>query len=417
MSTFYNPAGYLESQGYVIKRTAAQIHAEKLKKEAGRIIPRHRETLAKKVSPHEKKYTYRMGYQLATGLLIPSDNYSRFAGSSFNKKKNVKNKQANKILQEIPFPISAEIDECVRGSANESENTNLFKDPVAESKYHAKLSNAFGKRGIELRVLSQRSRGKVRDKCTAFFRAAKKERIFCTLTFISAVTDKLAVSILNKFLTAVRAESKHFQYIWVAERQTDTKNIHFHLIINRRLPIKRFNALWVLQQYNAGLRYGFITPEEIVSRFHDGTMQQILNPVDVKKIHTINKLSAYLTKYITKGNNGIDSGGFECAVWHCSRGVSRCFISATVGRSAFAATESFLNSYVNKETGEIIFGKCVNHQFYAVRYIVNKSYFLQFMRELETINKWILDGLEIKYEDLPKITHDDFRNYFLNDQN
>ena len=411
MSTYYDPAGYLESREWVTKKTDVQIHAENLRKRAGRIVPRHRETLAKKQAPNERPYTYRMGYQLAVGLFSPLDNYSRFAGSSLNKKKNEKKNQG---IQEIPFPISQENDEC----KSEKQIPDLRTNPVVKSQYHPKLSDAFGKRGISIRVLSKRSAGKVRDKCTAFFRASRKEKIFCTLTFISRVTDKLAMEILNKFLTAVRADSKNFQYIWVAERQMETTgNIHFHLIINRRLPIEKFNGLWVLQQYNAGLRYGFITPEEIESRYHDGTMGEILNPVDVKKIYTINKLSRYLTKYITKGNNGIESGGFECAVWHCSRGVSRCFTSATVGRSAFAATESFLNSYVNKNTGEIIFGKRIDHQFYAVRYIINKSYFLQFMKEMEMINKWILDGLKVVRDDLPTLTNEDFRKYFLNDQN
>jgi len=71
---------------------------------------------------------------------------------------------------------------------------------------------------------------------------------------------------------------------------------------------------------------------------------------------------------------------------------------------------------VNKNTGEIIQGKQINERFYSIRYIVNRSYFLQFMREMETINKWILDGLKIEYDQLPSITNDDFRTYFLNDQ-
>lgn len=420
MSTYYNPAGYLESREWVKRKTPLEIAIEKMRESAGTVKKKNRDEIArsflvKKQAPHERPFTYRMGYQMAVGLFQPVDNYSRFSGSTFNKKKRAKNsKPKDETIQEIPFPVDTENDE----SGGKIFLSPLLSDKNIKSKYHPKLSEAFGKRKPILRVLSQRSRGKVKDKCTAFFRASGREKIFCTLTFISRVTDKLAVSILNKFLTAVRAESKNFQYIWIAERQLEsTNNIHFHLIINRRLPIKRFNALWVLQQYNAGLRYGFITPEEIESRVHDGTMQQILNPVDIKKVYTINKLSTYLTKYITKGNNGEGSGGFDCAVWHCSRGVSRCFTSATVGRSTFAATESFLNSYVNKNTGEIIFGKRVDNQFYAVRWIVNKSYFLQFMKEMEMINKWILDGLEIKYGDLPKLSNDDFRNYFLNDQN
>lgn len=376
----------------------------------------------RRTSVHEKSFTYRLGYQMAVGCLTPADNYSRFSGSSYNKKK--RNAKTNPAVQEIPLPIGAENGGGGRADALYSVQSN----PVNKSQYHLRVSNAPQRNKNGLRVLSVRSKAKIRDKATAFFRAAgKKERIFCTLTFIQQCGDRKAVEILNKFLTVIRAESKSFQYLWVAERQMENQgNIHFHLIINRRLEIRRFNSLWVLQQYNAGLRYGFITPAEIASRVADETIHEILNPVDVKKIHTIGTLSNYLTKYITKGNNGEKSGGFLCSAWHCSRGVSKIFTSAVVSRSTFAATESFINTRVNKTTGEIFTGIPKENgdpnagRLYVVRWIVNKPYFLQFMREMEALNNWILSGENFGRDEVMKavgIDNDDFRRFFLNDVN
>lgn len=405
-------------------KSVADLAIERIR--AKRVIknPNSYSRVSRKTSPHEKCFTYRMGYQMAVACLVPKNQevYSRFTGSSLNTKPRAKK---NPRVQEIPFPISAEND--VNSGTNQIPD--LLPDPFVKYKYHERVSQARRRKNLSLHFLSKRTAGKIRDKSTALFRASRKEKIFCTLTFIQRCSDKKAVEILNKFLTVIRAESKNLQYLWVAERQMENYkypgNIHFHLIINRRLKIDRFNALWVQQQYNAGLRYGFITQDEINSRVVDGTMQEILNPVDVKKIHTIGRLSYYLTKYITKGNNGEASGGFECAAWHCSRGVSRIFRSCVVGRSTFALTESFINTRVNKETGELFTGipkrkddEDKNGRLYLMRWIVNKPYFLQFMREMETLNSWILSGAAIGRDCMESISisNEDFRVNFLNDE-
>jgi hypothetical protein len=374
----------------------------------------------RRTSIHEKAFTYRLGYQMAVGCLVQGDEHSRFTGSSLNKKKRRAKK--NTAAQEIPFPVSEEI---VSGDGSAGALSDLQSDPVNKSLYHVRVSNASRRNKNGFHVISKRSAAKIRDKATAFFRATRKQKIFCTLTFIQHCTDRKAVEILNKFLTVVRGESENFQYLWVAERQPESGYIHFHLILNRRLEIRRFNSLWVQQQYNAGLRYGFITPEEIASRVADETIHEILNPVDVKKIHTIGRLSYYLTKYITKGNNGDASGGFECAAWHCSRGVSRIFTASVVSRSTFAATESFINTRVNKETGEVFTGIPRENgdpnagRLYLVRWIVNKPYFLQFMREMETLNNWILGGLHMGESEMESllITNEKFRIELLNNLN
>lgn len=360
----------------------------------------------RRVPGHERAYTYRMGYQLAVGLYTGSDEWSRFTGSSLNRK------NAKRKTNEATTPG---IGEKVNGfNVGTDGLESAFPDQNVKPLNHGRISRSLRKRGGGLHVLSQRSKGKIRDKCTAFFRACgKKQRIFATLTFIQRVTDLEAVSILNKFLTALRKHFARLQYVWVAERQKNG-NIHFHLIINRYLPIARYNGLWVEQQYNAGLRYGFITPEEIRSRVKDGTVQEILNPVHVKEVKSIYGLNWYLTKYITKQEIHPEWGeGFECAAWHCSRGVSRQFTSTCVSRSTFASTESEINIRVNRKTGQCWTPVIKNTAFYSVRWLVNKAYYLQFMREMETINGWVLSGMVP--DKIPVLTWDYFREKYLSE--
>src|SRR5262249_2479418 len=153
---------------------------------------------------------------------------------------------------------------------------------------------------------------------TALYRSVKKDRIFLTLTFIEHVSDRTGVKILNKFLTVIRKENPGFAYLRIAEHQPNrsTKTIHFHVLMNKKLTIRRYNALWVLQQYNSGLR-GYtktgrkVEIKEIRARYkHDMTasfktkdpdsIQAVFNPVDTIPAYSITGLATYLTKYMSK---------------------------------------------------------------------------------------------------------------------
>src|ERR1700677_703201 len=177
-----------------------------------------------------------------------------------------------------------------------------------------------------IHVMSKRTKGKIRDKATAFFRSVK-ERKFLTLTFIEHVSDQEGRKILNKFLTVARKDIPGFHNLTVAEHQPerDTHTIHFHILTNRRLCIRRFNALWVLQQYNSGLtghraHGAAIGMGEIAARYNDGTIGEVLNPAQIERAYSISLLKWYLTKYVTKQTT---DEKFGCLTWHCSRKVSR----------------------------------------------------------------------------------------------
>lgn len=367
----------------------------------------------------EKGYTWSMGYNQCVGRYSQGVKYSRFGGSSLNRSPQLKLYEGEKDVPRDPddsFRMAIEAAEKCRRRRipvpEEVSNYLIRRDPESEGVFRLWISTAQDRAeaGIYLPVymLSARSRGKIKDKATAFFRASPGDRVFCTLTFVAPVDDRSGVSILNKFLTSARKSFPKLQYFWVAERQ-DNGNIHFHIILNKRLPVRRWNALWVLAQYNAGLvgrdKYGqVITKLEVLQRFEADTIHKVFNPLDIKKVKSISGLSGYLTKYITKQKKV----PFACLPWHCSRRVSRMFTRATVGQSAFAYMRSFNNYRVDKSTGECFLPRMSPpHPFYIVVYAANKSAPLKYLREMEQVNKWILAGHEI--DRLPWLDDDMYR--------
>ena len=178
---------------------------------------------------------------------------------------------------------------------------------------------------------------------------------------------------------------------------------------------ERFNGLWVLQQYNAGLtgkdRYGNrIAMQEVRDRVKARTVGKVLNPFDVKKIYGINGLSAYLTEYITKQKK---DDVFACLPWHCSRRVSRMFTRSIVGPSAFAYCCSFKNGKVDKETGEIFKVDVIRDAFFTMVYVNNKKAVLHYLQKMEQVNKWIIGGWSM--DRLPLVADDDYRKYFVSE--
>jgi hypothetical protein len=183
------------------------------------------------------------------------------------------------------------------------------------------------------------------------------------------------------------------------------------------LPVGRWNAFWVLAQYNAGLvghtEFGDeISKSDIVGlyaadlreKFSGGRskvgkkisrIQEVLNPFDIKPVRSISKLSSYLTKYITKQEK---NEPFGCSVWHCSRRVSRMFTRQAVGPSAFAYMKSFANYGVDKRTGEVYSEPkevtCGNG-FAVMVYACDKAAPLKYLKRMEQVNKWILEGHDV----------------------
>jgi len=399
-----------------------------------------RQLMSRRVPPNEKPFVWSVGYNNCSSRYTTRPT-ATISGSSLNRslkpaKKNVrtKNPHHGKDLQSEAYPLGKyythavvretgpkdsrwpEISRALYCSADlQTIESLLTHQEVGRVKAHRDAATLIGRSlPISFRVyeLCPRSRAKIRDKITAFFRASGGARTFVTLTFVAAITDDDAIGLLNSFLTQIRKQFAGLQYLWVAERQ-ENGNIHFHMLVNRRLPVGRFNATWVLCQYNAGLRGKTDKGDEITfdqileayrldervkfaatvvneksgkKRTH---VQSLLNPFDVKKVSSISGLACYVTKYVTKQAQGTR---FGCRTWHCSRGVSRMFTRQLTTPSTFRYLNSFANYWVDKETGEMHRPQVLKGAFWCTVYVCRKKAPLPYLKKMEQVNRWILDG-------------------------
>lgn len=402
-----------------------------------------RENMQRRVVSDAKKYRWSVGYSKACGYYSAGFDAPKYLGSSLNRSyaKNKKESEEQKLHRKASYIVAVAAKRTSNSVESESEYENQIKaicdtingrDIENKRKYSSGVRCKICRYGLRsgkcdselpVHVLSSRSRVKIRDKATAFFRACPYKRCFVTLTFIGAIGDKAATVILNSFLTQLKKKFKDFQYLWVAERQNENQkfpgNIHFHIIVNRRLTIATYNRLWVLQQYNAGLtgstKYGReVSIEEIRKRYKEKTVHEIFNPFDIKKVNSINALSSYLTKYIVKQDS---NEAFACAAWHCSRGVSRLFTRAICSPAVFTSLKGKGNWMVNKETGEIFEPVVESGAFWVCIHVNNKNMVLPYLAEMEAVNKFSLNDYSIigGWRDMPVIDEDGYRKYFLSE--
>jgi hypothetical protein len=382
-----------------------------------------RRTMSRVTAPEPPEVFVKLGFNTAVAYRA-YDGMPEFTGSSLTRKK-----YAPKEVQ-VPEERTPSLGKVVDGKmvwaplhAPDQNKWSLDKSRLADKEQGEK----------RVHVLAERSRGKIRDKFTAFFSASRGRNTFCTLTFIQRVRDADAVKILNKFFVAVRKEFPEMNYIWVAERQKkNTKfpdNIHFHMIFDRRLPVREYNALWVLQQYNSGL-VGWskklnreISMQEINQAYEEGKIHRHFNPLDIKPVKTMDVLAIYLTKYVTKNEDS-----FGCLAWHCSRKVSRM----VTGRAASHGTmgevaDKKINSFIDRKTGELRYPKLTvirsckgkilkdskeGEAVCIIGYINNRKYFHDFLKVLDNINSWILYGNFIP--DIPRLSIAEYHKKYKN---
>lgn len=395
---------------------------------------RARAVLRKKVSKPERGFLGGVGYNSCCLYYSPGFAPHKFLGSSLNRKfrKDERNSYEKKLASQTEsFAYVAgkrtqwTIDEWAVHEWEMERYKSLIYSKASTSGGNKKdsgivgvgVSGALSEPEQRLHVLSAKSRGKVRDKATAFYRSAGTNKTFVTLTFVATVSDNSGVSILNTFLTQIRKKYSNLEYLWVCERQSETGNIHFHMICNRRLPVATYNPLWVMCQYNAGLvgknKNGFDIPIEVVrAAYKAKTIGKIFNPFDIKRVRSINNLSMYLTKYIVKQDK---DASFGCANWHCSRGVSRLFTKSICGVGTFEKLKGLKNYRVDKSTGEMSAPKVESGKFWLTIVVNNKDCIIEDLREMELLNKGMLAGENLmpNWKHLAVIDQEDYRKYYL----
>ena len=218
----------------------------------------------------------------------------------------------------------------------ETKKRDKVIDPIKEL-IDKPLGVAEKEKKVKMRTMSPRTRSKIRVKLISFSRL-HKNLTFLTLTFVNLVEDQLAIKVLRAFLDNAKKRLPDFEYLWVAERQTQNEtfkdNIHFHIITNKFWMLDKWWPYWLDLQAKFGIK-----PRD--ENFRPGSA------FNVRKVETSNikQLSNYLTKYVTK-----NSSMFACQVWNCSKKISRLYTS-------FYSGMNFINQLERLDKADQLGGK------------------------------------------------------------
>lgn len=345
-----------------------------------------------------KNYEFNLSHTRSLARISSATSKQYFQGSSLLRKKSDGTEQTK-----LQAPAQT-LDQSFFKREQKYRNNKIRNVERLRKKQH-----------MEAKAMSRRTRIKIKEKMMAVYSASKNNFTLQTLTLVAPATDYQAIKCLNKYLTVLRKNNGLFNYVWVAERQdgkrnkykTATGNLHFHIIIDRRLEISYINSLWVCQQYNSK-----IINEEAALKFKNDNgitfkqahkkgceagsdwhqiIQKYLNPVDVDKVKNIDGMSAYLTNYIIKNETKA-----SCAIWHCNRNVSKLFTKQLISKAIFEKTCSNCNRTYNKKGRRQYVNKTFVHQYGLINNIYNKKYFSKFLKEMDLINSWILANEKIE---------------------
>ena len=132
---------------------------------------------------------------------------------------------------------------------------------------------------------------------------------FITLTLSAPqgnVSDKeIKSQMLGPWLRIMRDTFKLRSYVWRAERQKNG-NIHFHFVTDTFILYSDIRDNWNHQQ----AKFHFIND------FRNRNNSEFPNSTDVHSVINIRNLAAYIVKYMSKDERGLDS--IEGKVWDCS---------------------------------------------------------------------------------------------------
>lgn len=229
-------------------------------------------------------------------------------------------------------------------------------------------------------------KSKIRNKILNFFslNASKKFCAFYTITFPINIDDNLAYQLLNTWLTRCRKSANLKSYLWVAERQKNG-TLHFHLITNSYMRIRIVNSFMresLQTQFDKG---NLNCSQKIINNYNGIDVDNLYQPKkrkDNKKRLSGNeakdKLSFYLTKYVTK-NDTLSNR----LPWHCSRDISALFVSINYSDISNHEIASLIND--NPDAVLSFHDDYISFHYFLFR--PDESYF----NDLVSINNMIYD--------------------------
>lgn len=128
--------------------------------------------------------------------------------------------------------------------------------------------------------------------------------------------------LLNPFLDWMKRRHGANCYLWKAESQKDTGNIHFHITTNVFIHWKSIRRKWNELQYKIGYE----------KCFTDGNTNG-KNSTDVKAVKNIKKIGFYLSKYFVKNQD--DRRKIEGKLWGSSYNLSNIKVNLTAHDESF----------------------------------------------------------------------------------
>lgn len=176
------------------------------------------------------------------------------------------------------------------------------------------------------------NKNKVRNKIYAYAHLKKSKRFmaFYSISFPNKMDDQDIRKIHNTCLTRIRKFRKSFSYIWVAERQKNG-TLHFHMLTNEWFNIRMINRYYAIAIQNHITKNNLNHINFNVKRY---------NGVDVKLVKSIESLSKYLTKYVTKNNEK-----FNGLVWNCDSSISALVTCLYLNNEEYKAISKNLIHY------------------------------------------------------------------------
>lgn len=264
-------------------------------------------------------------------------------------------------------------------TAKQLKGSSLFTYEDNELQINEKKSPAAPKKeaenknedaaNIEEKRTYKLNKSYVKKKLFAFFnlKCTRKFCKFVTITFPCGTSDNTAHKLLNIFTTRLRKKYDFKDYLWVAERQKND-TLHFHMVINKFMPIKEINNFMRVSINN-------LIKKGEIERGNGDFLNY--NGIDIsKKIGTNLQMAKYMTKYITKNKTTS-----ERLLNYCSISISRLFTSQVFTDTELQNLEDSALIKVNKNK---IFGNDFI-DFYGVKIIKQDIVF----KELFEINEFI----------------------------
>jgi hypothetical protein len=183
----------------------------------------------------------------------------------------------------------------------------------------------------------------IRNRLLAYTNTKKGQKClyFFTVTFPLGMPENMGYRCLNTWFTALRKQRLLTEYLWVAERQKNG-TIHFHIAVPHFMKIWHVNGIMRKILLGYALKKELPFPPEKFGRgryngvdiagYKDAGGHKI--PTNFAHKKKSGSLANYLTKYVTKNNEG-----FEHLAWHNSRGFSTLFTSVALSRESFQKTD------------------------------------------------------------------------------